>query len=107
MPYGVPHEAFAIERMLAWNANAASALVVGRQAFSEGFYVLDTASGNGVDVPRYIGPVTGVPYGAFASDDTLFLETADGLFATAGGDLFRLQPPDDAPAPDGPIVWLR
>ena len=107
VPYGVPHEPFAIDRMLAWNSSAALALVVGSQAFRRGFYILDTASGNGVDVPRYIGPVSGVPYGTLASDDTVFVETADGLFATAGGDLFRLQPPADAPAPDGPIVWIR
>ena len=93
--------------MLAWNTSAASALVVGRQGFRRGFYLLDTASGNGVDAPRYIGPVSGIPYGTFALDDTVFVETADGLFATVGGDLVRLQPPADAPAPDGPIVWIR
>lgn len=107
LPYGVGGDPFAIDRMLAWNSSAASALVVGSQGFRRGFYILDTVAGNGVDAPRYIGPVSGIPYGAFAIDDTVFVETADGLFATAGGDLFRLQPPADAPAPDGPIVWIR
>lgn len=106
LPYGVGGDPFAIARVLAWNASAASALVVGRQGFIRGFYLLDTASGNGVDAPRYIGPVSGIPYGAFAPDDTVFVETTDGVFATVGDDLVRLQPPADAPAPDGPIVWI-
>ena len=67
LPYGVPHEPFAISRMLAWNASAASALVVGREAFRRGFYLLDTAPGDGVDAPRYVGPVSGIPYGTFSS----------------------------------------
>ena len=107
LPYGVPHEPFAISRMLAWNASAASALVVGREAFRRGFYLLDTAPGDGVTTPRYIGPVSGTPYGTFSLDDTVFVETADGLFATIDGHLVRLQPPADAPAPEGPIVWIR
>ena len=107
LPYGVPHEPFAISRMLAWNASAASALVVGREAFRRGFYLLDTAPGDGVTAPRYIGPVSGTPYGTFALDDTVFVETAEGLFATIDGHLVRLQPPADAPAPEGPIVWIR
>ena len=107
LPYGVGGDPFAIARMLAWNSNAASALVVGRQGFQRGFYVLDTASGNGVDAPRYVGPVSGIPYGTFAPDDTVLMETADGMFASVGGDPFRLDPPPDAPAPQGPIVWIR
>ena len=99
LPYGVPHEPFAISRMLAWDASAASALVVGREAFRRGFYLLDTAPGDGVTAPRYIGPVSGTPYGTFSLDDTVFVETADGLFATIDGHLVRLQPPADAPRP--------
>ena len=106
LPYGVPHEPFAVARMLAWNANAGLALVVGREAFRRGFYLLDTASGDGVDAPRYIGPSSGIPYGTFALDDTVFVETAEGLFAGIGSDLVRLQPPADAPAPEGPIVSI-
>jgi hypothetical protein len=105
--YGVGSDSFAIARMLAWNASAASALVVGRQGFRRGFYLLDTASGDGVGDPRYIGPVSGIPYGTFAFDDTVFVETTDGLFATIGEDLVPLRRPTDAPAPDGPIVWIR
>jgi hypothetical protein len=108
LPYGgVGGVPFSIARMLAWNANAASALVVGSLGFRRGLYLLDTASGDGVDAPRYIGPVSGIPYGTFSFDDTVFVETTEGLFATVGSDLLRLDPPTDAPAPDGPIVWIR
>ncbi len=108
LPYGgVGGVPFSIARMLAWNSNDAFALVVGRQGFRRGFYLLDTASGDGVDTPRYIGPASGIPYGTFALDNTVFVESAGGLFATVDGELVRLQPPADAPAPDGPIVWIR
>jgi hypothetical protein len=108
LPYGgVGGVPFSVARMLAWNTNEASALVVGRQGFRRGFYLLDTASGDGVETPRYIGPASGIPYGTFALGDTVFVETADGLFATVAGELVRLRPPADAPAPDGPIVWIR
>jgi hypothetical protein len=106
LPYGVPHEPFAISRILAWNENAAWALVEGREAFRRGFYLLDTSSGDGVDPPRYVGPAKGTPYGTFALDDTVFVETTEGVLATIDGHLVRLQPPADAPAPEGPIVWI-
>jgi hypothetical protein len=108
LPYGAGGESFAIARMLAWNTNAASALVVGLLGDRRGFYLLDTAPENGVDPPRYIGPVSGIPYGAFTLDDTVIVETTDGLFtAVVGGGLVRLHPPAGAPAPEGPIVWIR
>jgi hypothetical protein len=107
LPYGVGDRSFAIERMLAWSPSASFALVVGRQNFRRGFYLLDTASGDGVDAPRYIGSVSGIPYGAFALDDTVFVETTNGLFVTGDNDLVPLKPPGDAPAPEGPIVWIR
>jgi hypothetical protein len=105
--YGDEGHPFSIARMLAWSSSGASALVVGSQGFRRGFYLLDTASGNGVEAPRYVGPVSGIPYGTFALDDTVFLETTYGLFAFMDGGLVRLRPPTDAPAPDGPIVWIR
>lgn len=107
LPYVADGDPFSIARMLAWSPSASSALVVGRLEFRRGFYLLDTASGNGVDAPRYVGPVSGIPYGTFALDGTVFVETAGGVFATVGGELVRLPPPADAPAPDGPIVWIR
>jgi hypothetical protein len=107
LPYGVGGDPFAIARMLAWSPSGSSALVVGRQGFRRGVYVLDTASGNGADAPRYIGPVLGIPYGAFTLDESVIFETTDGLFAAVGAGPIRLPPPADAPAPDGPIVWIR
>jgi len=105
--YGVGGRSFAIDRMLAWSTSGSFALVVGRQGLRPGFYLLDTASGDGVDPPRYIGPAWGVPYGTFALDDTAFVETAQGLFVMGENDLVPLKPPADAPAPEGPIVWIR
>ena len=61
LPYGVPHEPFAIARMLAWNANAAMALVVGREAFRRGVYLLDTVVGGRRGPPAVRRPGVGDP----------------------------------------------
>ena len=47
LPYRDGPFQFAVARMLAWSPNGAYALVVGSQGFARGFYLLDTAAGDG------------------------------------------------------------
>ena len=80
--------------------------MVGSQGFARGIYLLDTAAGDGLDTPRYVGPTSGIPYGTITLDDAVIVETAEGVFTWTGGDLVRIQAPAVTPAPDGPIVWI-
>lgn len=106
LPYGVGSDPFAIARVLAWSPDGVSALVVGSQGFRRGFYLLDTAAGDGLDAPRYVGPTSGIPYGTMTFDGVVIVETADGSFSWSGGDLRPIATAPGAPPPDGPIVWI-
>ena len=80
--------------------------MVGSQGFGRGFYLLDTAGGDGLDAPRYVGPTSGIPYGTITLNDVVIVETAEGVFTWTGDDLVRIQAPPVTPPPDGPIVWI-
>jgi hypothetical protein len=106
LPYGNGPFQFAIARVLAWSPDGSYALVVGSQGFKRGFYLLDTAGGDGVDTPQYVGPTSGIPYGTITLNDVVIVETAEGVFTWTGGDLVRIQAPPVTPPPDGPFVWI-
>jgi hypothetical protein len=106
LPYVNGPFRFAIARVLAWSPNGSYALVVGSEGFKRGFYLLDTVAGDGLDAPRYVGPVLGVPYGTITLNDVVIVETGEGVFRWTGGDLVRIQTPAVTPPPDGPIVWI-
>jgi hypothetical protein len=107
IPYVFAGQAFAIDRLLAWSPDASVALVEGRLGDQHGLYELDTAPGNGLDAPIPVGPAQGVPYATFTHDGELIVETLAGLFRVVHDQLVPLAPPGDAPAPAGPIVWIR
>jgi hypothetical protein len=106
LPYGNGPFQFAIARVLAWSPDGSHALVVGSQGFARGIYLLDTAAGDGLDIPQYVGPTSGIPYGTITLNDVVIVETAEGVFTWTGGDLVRIQAPAVTPPPDGPIVWI-
>jgi hypothetical protein len=93
--------------VLAWSTDASAALVEGRLGDQHGLYELDTDPGDGLDAPIPIGPAQGVPYATFTHDGELLVETLAGLFRVVHDQLVPLTPPDGAPAPAGPIVWIR
>jgi hypothetical protein len=101
---GVP---FALDRVLAWSPNALVALVTGRLGSREGIFQLQVGPDPRPRAPRYVGPGPGLPYASFISNGTAFVETPNGLFLDENGRLAPLAPPTDAPAPSGPIVWIR
>ncbi len=107
IPYVSGGAAFAIDRLLAWSTDASVALVEGRSGDQHGLYELDTAPGDGLNAPIPIGAAQGVPYATFTHDGELIVETIAGLFRVVHDQLVLLTPPGDAPAPAGPIVWIR
>lgn len=107
LPYVVGSDRFAIARVLAWSPDATVALVVGTLGFRRGLYELDAGPGDGLEAPLYVGPVSGIPYATFTHGGTAIVETSDGLFTVTGGRLVPFAPPGEAPAPGGPIVWIR
>jgi hypothetical protein len=107
IPYVSNGEGFAIDRVLAWSPDASIALVEGRLGDQHGLYELDTGPGDGLDAPTWIGPAQGIPYATFTHEGNLIVETLAGLFTVVEDRLIPLTPPAAAPAPAGPIVWIR
>jgi len=105
--YGVGDEGFAIERVLAWSPDALTALVVGRLGDRRGVYELDAGPAVGQRVPRYVGTAAGYPYATWTSSGVAILQTRDGLFVLTPRASVRMPAPADAPAPLGPMVWIR
>lgn len=95
-----------MDRVLAWAPGGLTALVEGRVGQERGVYVLDTGPGDGLDAPRFLGAVDGVPYATFTRDGTAIVETYDGVFIVAGASFVAFETPAGAPLPAGPIVWL-
>lgn len=100
-------QAFALDRVLAWSPNALGALVTGRLGSTEGIFQLAVGPDPGPRPPTYVGPGPGLPYATFTAYGTALVATAEGVFVLEGGRLVPLAPPANAPAPSGPIVWIR
>ena len=104
--YGTRGRPFSLDRVLAWTTDSLSAIVLGRWGDQTGLFVLDGGAGDGLDPPRYLGPSSGLAHAAFSQRDVGFVVDGPVLSYVRDGVLVPLPLPADAPAPDGPIVWI-
>jgi hypothetical protein len=104
--YGTRARPFALDRVLAWTTDSLSAIVLGRWGELVGLFLLDGGAGDGLDPPRYLGPSSGLAHAAFSQRDVGFVADGRVLSYVRDGVLVPLPLPPDAPAPDGPIVWI-
>jgi hypothetical protein len=104
--YGTRGRPFALDRVLAWTTDSLSVIVLGRWGDLSGLFVLDGGAGDGLDPPRYLGPSSGLAHAAFSERDVGFVVDGPVLSYVRDGVLVPLPLPSDAPAPDGPIVWI-
>jgi hypothetical protein len=105
-PYGVGADRFAIDEVLAWSPDGLIALTEGAMGHQRGLFELSAGPASGVRTPTYVGPVGGVAHATFTADGTPIVVTQEGVFAIMHDEMVPLVPPEDAPAPDGPLVWL-
>lgn len=104
--YGTRARPFAIVRVLAWTIDALSVIVEGRWGELDGLFVLDGGAGDGLDPPRFLGPSSGRASATFSERGVAFVVDGPSLSYVRDGILVPLRLPADAPAPDGPIVWI-
>jgi hypothetical protein len=107
IPFGTGGQPFALDRVLGWSPDALTALVTGRLGSHEGIFELDAGPKSGIRAPRFVGAGPGLPYATYTNEGTAIVLTGQGLFVDEHGSLVPLAPPADAPAPSGPIVWIR
>jgi hypothetical protein len=105
--YGTPARPFELERVLAWTTDSLSVIVEGRWGDLAGLFVLDGGAGDGLDRPHYLGPSSGRAAAAFSDRGVAFVADGRVLSYVRDGVLVPLRLPADAPAPDGPVVWVR
>ncbi len=105
-PYGIGADRFAIDKVLAWSPDGLIALTEGVMGHERGLFELSAGPASGVRIPTFVGPVEEVAHATFTADGTAIVVTPDGVFAIVHDEMVPLAPPADAPAPDGPLVWL-
>lgn len=104
--YGTRGRPFKLDRVLAWTTDSLSVIVLGRWGDLTGLFVLDGGAGDGLDPPLYLGPSSGEVHAAYSQRDVGFVVDGPVLSYVRDGVLVPLPLPADAPAPDGPIVWI-
>jgi hypothetical protein len=107
IPYGVGTHPFTLDRALAWSPDAGDVLVVGRVDRQWGLYQLGAGPSPGRRAPKYLGAVQGQIFATYADDGTGYVLNGTDVSTLVGGQLAPLALPPGAPAPNGPIVWIR
>ena len=106
VPFAVEPPPLQLDRVLAWSPDGLQALVEGTVGDRRGLYLLDTGLSDGIDPPRFVDPVAGVPYATFTRYGTAVVESQSGLIVFDREGVAPLAPPSDAVLPMGPIVWI-
>jgi hypothetical protein len=103
--YGVGGERFAISRVMAWSVDSLAAIVDGRLGDRRGLYLVDGGPGDGIARPIYLGGAGDVSFATFWERGIGIVMRDGAISLVRDGHLERLSLPEDAPAPNGPIVW--
>lgn len=96
-----------LERVLAWSPDASDALVAGRTPDHRGLFELAAGPAPGGRTPVELGASGTDLFATFADDGTGFVLDGASVSVLHGGELTPLPLPSGAPAPAGPIVWIR
>ena len=107
IPYVQPPDGLVLTSVLGWSSDASTTWVTGRVAGREGIYEVDAGPSAGDRAPRLLGSVHGSLFATNADDGTAIFADGGALSALRDGRLAPLRLPAGAPAPTGPIVWIR
>ena len=99
-------DALTVERILSWSPDGSRVVLVGALGQRQGVFVLSAGAGTGPRVPRFVMPAGGTMDATFDDAGSLYLSVDGRIFVDRGGVLSRLELPEGAPAPGGPIVWI-
>jgi hypothetical protein len=107
-PYGADGHRLAFEVLIGWSPRSLGAYVVGTYDGTRGIYLAAVdVGGGGSWAPALVAPLAAGTPQLTETHGGVPLLALDGRFYRAQeGTLHGLQPPDGAPAPDGPLLWL-
>lgn len=95
-----------VDRVLAWSEDATRAVVVGDLGDRPGVYLIRAGPGGDIRVPTFVIDFVGRPGATFSSDGVAYLVEQGRLYALEGSELTRVDLPEDAPPPAGPLAWM-
>ena len=99
-----------VERVLAWSPDGALVALVGTLGTTSGVFVVETGSGTGQREPAFVDLGQEVSDATFDAAGALYLVAEAELFVyragAEGGTAAALELPQNAPPPEGPIVWI-
>lgn len=99
-------DALTVERILSWSPDGSRVVLVGALGQRHGVFVLSAGAGTGPRVPRFVMPEGGTMDATFDDSGGLYLSVGGRIFVDRGGALSRVELPEGAPVPAGPIVWI-
>lgn len=108
VPYLVDGAPLRVDKVLAYSPGARAALVVGRLGDDPpGLWELPLlAPGDGSSPPRLVGSADGFTFAAYTNDGTAYVVSGGWLFILREHLLKRLDAPEGAPTPAGPLAWI-
>jgi hypothetical protein len=102
--YRVDGEPLFIESVLGWASASGGVYIAGAAGEDRGIYLV-TIEGGGR--PTLLAPLAGEQVALTETSGSSLFVTVDGRFyRVRQGSLQPVEPPPDAPAPDGPILWV-
>lgn len=107
LPFGTSEGNLEVQRILGWSPDSLQALVAGSVGQQHGLYLLDAGPGTERRAPTFLGAIDGLTYGAISEGGTVFVVSGGQLIAFRNGRSTTVELPVGAPAPTGPLVWVR
>lgn len=107
-PYGVGVARLGFEALLGWARAASGGYVLGTYEQQRGIYLASVDTGGAVRfAPALVVPLPEGDPTLTETDAGVPLLALDGRFyRVRDGSLHGLEPPEGAPAPEGPILWI-
>jgi len=107
IPIGGPAGALDPLRVLAWNADASQAFVLGSYGGAQGIYRLSVGPQPRPRRPTLVLPTNAVDVQATpTADGDLYISTDGAISFVHGGNVEPIAAPAGAPQPLGPVLWV-
>ena len=107
VPFALGADPLMLGDVLTWSPDSTVALVVGRLGAERGIFELAVRPGQAPSQPTFVAATSGPAWASYADERTAFVSTGGQIYALRDHKLQLLSLPSGAPAPIGPVIWIR
>jgi hypothetical protein len=107
VPFAKGTDALTLGDVLAWSPDSTVALAFGRLGAEHGIFELAVGPGNSPRPPTFVAATSGPVWASYTDARTAFVSTGGQIYALRDHKLQPLSLPPGAPAPIGPVIWIR